>query len=65
MTKAQQKKVDARINRAYVQSCSNIEVSMMDIPKIFAVGRTAVAAGADDEVLKTKIREFVDTIRKN
>ena len=65
MANAQQKKEDVRINKAYVQSCSNIEVSMMDIPKIFAVGQAAVAAGADDEVLKTKIREFVDTIRKN
>lgn len=65
MTKAQQKKVNARINRAYVQSCSNIEIPMLDIPKIFAVGQAAVAAGADDEVLKTKIREFVDIIRKN
>lgn len=63
--KAQQKKDDARINRAYVASCQNVQIPMLDIPKVFAVGRKAIAEGADDEVLKAKIVEFVATIRTN
>lgn len=65
MTKAQQKKVDARITKAYTSSCNGIEIPMLEIPRIFKVGRDAVAAGADDEALKAKIVEFVQTIRKN
>lgn len=63
--KAQQKKDDARINRVYVASCQNVQIPMLDIPKVFAVGRKAIAEGADDEVLKAKIVEFVATIRTN
>lgn len=65
MTKAQLKKVDARINRAYVTSCQNVQIPMMKIPEVFKVGREAIEAGADDEALKAKIVEFVQTIRTN
>jgi hypothetical protein len=62
MTKAQ-KKIDARITKAYASSCNGVEIPMMKIPEIFKVGRAAVEAGADDEALKAKIVEFVQTIR--
>lgn len=65
MTKAQQKKNDARINKAYLTSCENVQVPILDIPKIFAVGHQAIAEGADDETLKHKIFAFVQTIRTN
>jgi len=65
MTKAQLKKVDARITKAYTSSCNGVEIPMMKIPEIFKVGRAAVAEGADDEALKAKIVAFVATIRAN
>jgi hypothetical protein len=65
MTKVQQKKVDARIAKAYHAGCSGIEISIMDMGKISAVGRAAITEGADDAVLQARIRAFVETIRKN
>lgn len=63
--KIQQKKDDARINRAYLSSCNGVQIPMLQIPEIFKVGRAAIAAGADDEALKAKIVEFVASIRTN
>jgi hypothetical protein len=65
MTKAQLKKVDARINKAYTSSCQNVQIPMLQIPEVFKVGRQAIAEGADDEALKAKIVAFVATIRTN
>lgn len=65
MTKAEQKKIEMRIEKAYGQSCNGVQIPMMKIPEIFKVGRAAIAAGADDEALKAKIVEFVATIRTN
>jgi len=65
MTKAQLKKVDARVSQAYKVVGNCVEIDMMDIPRVFAVGRAAVEAGADDEALKAKLGEFVNSIRKN
>lgn len=66
MKETQAKKaVDNRIQKAYGQACANVQVGIMDIPKIFRVGRDAIEAGADDVALQLKIREFVETIRKN
>lgn len=63
--KIQAKKDEERINRAYVTSCQNVQIPMLQIPEIFKVGRKAIAEGADDEALKAKIVEFVATIRVN
>ena len=65
MTKSELRKVDKRIEAAYLGTCKGVQVSMMDIPKIFAEGRKAVAEGADDEALRARIVAFVETIRKN
>jgi predicted regulator of amino acid metabolism with ACT domain len=63
--KSLQKKVEARIDRAYRAMCSGVEIDMFDISKVFAVGRAAVAEGVDDAVLGERIKAFVETIRRN
>jgi hypothetical protein len=62
-----QKKADERIERAYQASCYGIQVNVLDIGKVFEVGRKAIAEEdmPDDATLALKIREFVETIRKN
>ena len=61
------KAVDERINRIYMRNCSGIQIDIMDISKVFKVGREAVAnnPGIDDTVLTGVILAFVNTIRKN
>jgi len=59
------KKADAAVDAAYRATCSGIQVNMMDIPKIFAVGRASFHAGDDAATLAAKVRAFVETIRMN
>lgn len=59
------KAIDDQINKAYLMSCEGVQVSMMDIPKVFDVGRKSIAEGKSFTQLKEDIRAFVDTIRKN
>jgi hypothetical protein len=68
MTRAEKiikNKMQARIESAYRKSCLNIQISMMDIGRVFDIGELAIAEGADDATLESKIRAFVETIRKN
>ena len=65
MTKKEKKAIDAKIDRAYRENCCGIQINMTDIPKVFAVGREAVAAGLDDEQVAIAIRGYVETIRMN
>lgn len=54
-------KADRMIESVYRENCDSIPIDMMDIPRVFDVGRKALAEGRD---LKTAIVEFVETIRK-
>lgn len=56
---------DLRIERVFGAHCHGVQIGVMDLGKIFDVGRAAIAAGADDELLGRKIVEVVETIRRN
>ena len=61
------KAVDERINRIYLRNCSGIEIDIMDISKVFAVGRKAILDNPEftDDQLTVVLTGFVETIRKN
>lgn len=61
--KAEQKRIDQRIEVVYRQRCQNIQIPIMRISEVFNVGRAAIAEGADDQALGDKIAAFVDTIK--
>jgi len=63
--KREQEKIDKRVERVYYATCSGVQIDIMDIPKVFAVGRKAIEAGADDDELALAICKYVATIRKN
>jgi hypothetical protein len=60
------KEDDQRIERIYYARCNGVQVSVMDIGKVFAAGHAAIAEGPiDDTTLGDRIVAFVETIRKN
>ena len=61
----QEKINDKRIERIYGRACSGVQINVMDIGSVFAVGHRVIAAGADDVELEKAIVAYVDTIRKN
>lgn len=63
--KPTKKQIDARVERAYYDTCSGIQIDIMDIGKVFQAGRNAIKDGVDDETLRKVIRNFVESIRKN
>jgi hypothetical protein len=60
-----EKLIDQRIDRAYGLACSGIQVDIMDLGKIFEVGKVAIARGEDDACLGATLLAYVNTIRKN
>ena len=65
MSKKAEKLNDERIERAFYRHCSNIQIDVMHLSKVFAVGRSAIANGADDDALGAALLAFVNTIRRN
>jgi hypothetical protein len=60
--KAAAKKLDREIERIYYESCAGVQVSILDIPRVFDAGRKAAAEGRD---VKEAIVSFVASVRKN
>ena len=54
--------IDKRIEAAFVARCRGIQIDVMDISKVFAAGRAAIAAGLD---LEGAIVACVATLRRN
>jgi hypothetical protein len=63
--KKMEKVIDKVVEAAYYSTCSNIQISIWDISKVFDVGRKAYHEGKRGEELGDAIKEFVETIRKN
>lgn len=74
------KKIDTLVDRIYNAHCKNIQIDIMDIGKIFRVGRDAYLANAREQsvlrqvpidqteleaAVKTAVVNFVQSIRKN
>jgi hypothetical protein len=60
-----EKLADKRIERIYYRSCSGVQISVMDIGKVFAVGHKAISEGGTDDDIERAIVTYVQTIRKN
>lgn len=73
MKKLSAKQIDKLVEQAYYARCSGIQINVMDIGKVFAVGRGAYAQGeqmkmglAERKVyVADKVRDYVEVIRKN
>ena len=62
--KRKQEAEDKVIERAYYATCSGIR-STSWTSAVFAFGRLKLEAGEDFEALKSSVRAYVETIRKN
>jgi hypothetical protein len=47
MTKRQKTAIDREIERVFRAHCGGIQISVLDIPKVFRAGHDAAAAGTD------------------
>ena len=57
-----EKATDRRIDIAYRESCANIAIPLLSIPKVFEVGRKAIDAGATEWELREFIAKLVVSI---
>lgn len=68
MTRAEKiahNKAEKRIEAAYSARCQRVQISIMDIPKVFQYGHQAVKDGLTDAELADAIAAYVETIRCN
>lgn len=62
----QEKAIDKQIEQIYYKNCSGIQIDIMDISKVFKVGREAYAAtNGDIPKVTTAVVDFVKSIAKN
>jgi hypothetical protein len=71
MKKLSAKQIDKLVEQAYYARCSGIQINVMDIGKVFQVGRGAYAESilmdevARKDYIESEVRKFVEVIRKN
>jgi hypothetical protein len=65
LSKAQQKRNDARINSAYCKHCSGIAINILDIGRVFREGERLISIGSDDAALGAGLKAFTLAIAKN
>lgn len=63
MRHATTKQTDKRIARLYGERCSGIPINIMDIGRVYAAGRAAVAVGGDDHAVGDALLAYVQSIR--
>lgn len=62
MRKPTMKQIDKLIEASFYRVANGVQIPIMDIGKVFAAGRAAIAEGRD---LDTAIREIVAQLRVN
>ena len=62
LTSRQARKLDRQIEQIFYATSSGVQIPMLDIPKIFAAGRAAAAAGTD---IQTAVVAAVAAVRVN
>lgn len=62
MTKKELKQLDQKVADIYRTSCSGIQIPIMEVSKVMAVGRQAAIDGKD---IREAIVAYVETIRVN
>ena len=56
------KKAKARVEKIYYDRCRGMQIDIMKISQVFAVGVAAVQAGDDDQAIGDKVFAFVQSI---
>jgi len=54
--------LDSQIEAIYYRTCQNVQISVLDIGKVFAAGRAAAGAGQD---IEAAVVATVAQLRKN
>ncbi len=57
-----EKEIDALIERTYYRHGSGVQINILDIPKVFRMGREALASGRN---LDDAIKEAIAQLRVN
>lgn len=57
------RKEEARIERAFLKGCDRVTVPIMELPKIWQLGREVIALGVSDEELQAAIVAYVQKVR--
>lgn len=63
--KRKRNKQDKLIEQAYYATCAGKQIDILDIAKVFEVGRGGLDAGDDFDALCARVSFFVDSIKKN
>jgi ribosomal protein L18E len=60
--KKEEKRIDNEINRLYSQHGQNVQINILDIPKVFKAGHAAVVAG---QSLEQSVLDSIAKYRQN